>query len=174
MRFSGGRSRRTGLTLFLTALAAGPAAGALAAEAGPERPPVKEYSVAIAKTASKQSVQAKQGSYCLPAADGKGGTCRTVRSPQPDLPTITVRKGEQITLLFKVPVGYVTWKTARVNSKNGIAVPVTGGEGEQVTRTKKRWRVTLPKNLRKSHTVLGLFVQYANAYNSFEVGLKLR
>jgi hypothetical protein len=34
--------------------------------------------------------------------------------------------------------------------------------------------VTLPKNLRKSATILGLFVQYANAYNSFEVGLKVR
>ncbi|MCW2996615.1 MAG: hypothetical protein JWN65_164 [Solirubrobacterales bacterium] len=163
------------LTLSVTALVAGPAAGALADQTAPERPPVKEYSVAIAKTTkSKQSVQASQGSYCLPAADGNGGTCHTASFPLPDLPTIRVSKGEQITLLFKVPVGYVTWRTARVNSRSGQEIAITTGEGEQVTKTKKRWRVTLPKNLRKSATILGLFVQYANAYNSFEVGLKVR
>ncbi|MCW3012996.1 MAG: hypothetical protein JWO02_88 [Solirubrobacterales bacterium] len=163
------------LTLLLTVLAAGPAAGALADETAPERPPVKEYTVMIAKTEkSKQSVAAKQGNYCLPAADGNGGTCHTAKFPLPDLPVITVSKGEKVTLLFKVPVGYITWRTARVNSNNGTEVAVATGEGEQVTKTKKRWRVTLPKTLRKSATILGLFVQYANAYNSFEVGLKVR
>jgi hypothetical protein len=163
------------LTLFATAVAAGPAAGAMADETAPERAPVKEYSVVIAKTTkSKQSVQAKQGSYCLPAADGNGGTCHTATFPLPDLPKITVSRGEKITLLFKVPVGYITWRTARVNAKTGQEVAIANGEGEQVTKTKKRWRVTLPKNLRKSTTILGLFVQYANAYNSFEVGLKVR
>jgi hypothetical protein len=174
MRSSGGRGRRVALTLLFTALVAGPAAGALADETAPERPPVTEYTVMIAKTEkSKQSVQAKQGSYCLPAADGNGGTCHDAKFPLADLPVITVTKGENVTLLFKVPVGYVAWRTARVNS-SGAEVAVTTGEGEQVTKTKKRWRVTLPKTLRKSATILGLFVQYANAFNSFEVGLTVR
>jgi len=164
------------LMVVCTGLAAGPVAGALAQETAPaERPPVKEYTVAIAKTEkSKQSVQAKQGSYCLPAADGMGGVCKDAVFPLKDAPVVRVSKGEKITLLFKVPVGYVTWRTARVHPKTGQEVIVRTGEGEQVTKTKKRWRVTLPKDTRRSVTILGLFVQYANAYSSFEVGLKVR
>lgn len=159
--------------LTLTVLATGTGAVAFAQDTLPDKPPVKDYTVMIAKTKkSRQSVQAKQGSYCLPAADGSGGTCHTATFPLKDLPVIKVSKGEQVTLLFKIPVGYLTYRVARVS--NGREVVQALGEAEQVTKTKKRFRVTLPKNLRKSATILGFYVEYVNSYSSFEVGLKVR
>ncbi len=160
---------------MLAALIAGPVAGAFAQAAGPEKPPHPAYTVMIAKTTkSKQSVQAKQGSYCLPNVDFTGGTCREVKFPLPDLPVVRVSKGEEITLLFKAPVGYVTWRTARVNRATGREVAIAVGEGERVTRTKKRWRITMPKSLRKTATIVGVNVQMLNGYNSFEFGIKVR
>lgn len=161
--------------MALCAIAAGPAAGALAQETAPDKPPLPAYTVMIAKTTkSKQSVQAKQGSYCLPNFDYSGGSCRTATYPLPDLPRVRVSKGEQITLLFKAPVGYVTWRTARVSSRTKGEVAVAVGEGQQVTKTKKRWRLTLPKNLRRSATIVGVDVQYVNGINSFEFGIDVR
>lgn len=175
MRSPGDRSRRAALLLSLTALAAGPAAGALAQTTEPEKPPVPDYTVMIAKTTkSKQAVQGRLGNYCLPLADGSGGACHVASYPLPAPPVVTVTKGEQVTLLFKVPVGYVSWYVARVNSRTKVEAEVGNGQGEQVTKTKKRWRLTLPKGLRPSATVLGVFAQYANAYSSFEIGLKVK
>lgn len=159
----------------LTAVAAGPASGALAQQTGPEKPPVALYTVMIAKTTkSKQSVQTKMGNYCLPHADGSGGSCHVAKYPLPNLPQVTVSKGEQVTLLFKVPVGFVNYYVARVNSKTKAEVQVGTGEGVLVTKTKKRWRITLPKGLRKSATIVGVFAQYLNAYSSFEFAIKVR
>jgi hypothetical protein len=173
MRSPGVRSRRTALTL-LAAIAAVPAAAAIAQTTAPAKPPVPELTVMIAKTTkSKQSVQGKLGNYCLPSADGTA-TCHTASFPLPDLPKVTVSRGEQITLLFKAPVGYVSFYTARVNSKTKKEVEVGNGEGDQVTKTKKRWRLTLPKNLTKSATIVGVFVQYVNSYSSYEFGIKVR
>jgi hypothetical protein len=158
--------------LGMTAIAAGPASGALAQDTGEQ--PSPPFTVMIAKTTkSRQSVQAKQGSYCLPNATFTGGICHTASFPLPDVPVVKVSRGEQITLLFKAPVGYVTWRTARLDSRRTEVI--TGqGEGERVTRTKKRWRLTLPKNLRRSSTIVGVNVTYLNAYNSFEFGIAVR
>jgi hypothetical protein len=158
--------------LGMTAIAAGPASGALAQDTGEQ--PSPPFTVMIAKTTkSRQSVQAKQGSYCLPNATFTGGICHTATFPLPDVPVVKVSRGEQITLLFKAPVGYVTWRTARLDGRR--AEVITGqGEGERVTRTKKRWRLTLPKNLRRSSTIVGVNVTYLNAYNSFEFGIAVR
>jgi hypothetical protein len=172
----GDRSRRAALTLTLTALAAGPAAGALAdGTSDPAQTPSQPFTVMIAKTTkSRQSVQAKQGSYCLPNANFTGGICHTATFPLPDVPVVKVSAGEEITLLFKVPVGYVTWRTARLDGPSKREVITANGEGDQVTKTKKRWRITLPKKLRKSSTIVGVSVTYANAYNSFEFGISVR
>jgi hypothetical protein len=172
MRSTGGRSRRLALTLALAAFGAGPVAGAMAEVAGEQ--PSKPFTVMIVKTTkSRQSVQAKQGSYCLPNETFTGGICHTATFPLPDVPKVRVSKGEQITLLFKVPVGYVTWRTARLSPTKTEVITGTG-EGERVTKTKKRWRLTLPKNLRKSSTIVGVNVTYVNAYNSFEFGITVR
>lgn len=143
--------------------------------APPEKPPAPDYTVMIVKTTkSKESIGAKLGSYCLPNADGSGGSCHTATFPLPDPARVKVTKGEKLSLLFKVPVGYVTWRTARVNSKTKQEVAVSTGEAERVTRTKKRWRITLPKDLRKTATIVGVSVQYANAYSSFEFGIDVK
>lgn len=159
--------------LATTAVVAGPASGALAQDAGDQ--PSPPFTVMIAKTTkSRQSVQAKQGSYCLPNATFTGGICHTATFPLPDVPVVKVSPGEQVTLLFKAPVGYVTWRTARINSRSKAEVITAQGEGELVTRTKKRWRITLPKTLRRSSTIVGVNVTYLNAYNSFEFGIAVR
>jgi hypothetical protein len=171
----GDRSRRAALTLTLAAVAAGPASGALAESTDPSQTPSQPFTVMIVKTTkSRQSVQAKQGSYCLPNQSFTGGICHTASFPLPDIPVVKVSAGEVVTLLFKVPVGYVTWRTARINSATKQEVITANGEGDQVTKTKKRWRITLPKKLRKSSTIVGVSVTYANAYNSFEFGIAVR
>lgn len=161
------------MTLALTAVAAGPASGAFADDTAPaDKPPVKSLTVMIVKTdKSKQSVQAKMGSYCLPSDDGTA-VCKDVPLPLPDLPVVKVSPGETISLLFKTPVGYITWRTARVSK--GKEVLVSSGEGLQVTKTKKRWKITIPKTTKKSATIVGIFAQYLNAYNSFEFGIDVR
>lgn len=167
--------RRVGLVLVLTVFATGPVAGAMAQATAPaDKPPVKSLTVMIVKTTkSKQSIQATLGSYCLPSDDGTYA-CKEIPAPLPDVPIVTVRKGETISLLFKSPVGYVTWRTARVNSKSHKEVLVSQGEGDPVTKTRKRWKITLPKNMRKSATIVGVFAQYVNAYSSFEFGIKVK
>lgn len=170
-----GDRRRAALLLALTAVAAGPAAGALAQDTAPaDKPPVKDLTVMIVKTTKyKQSIQASLGSYCLPSDDGTY-RCKEIPAPLPNVPRVKVIKGETISLLFKSPVGYVTWRTARVNSKTKQEVLINQGEGDQVTRTKKRWKITLPKNLRNTATIVGVFAQYVNAYSSFEFGIDVK
>jgi hypothetical protein len=176
MRSKGDRSRRrAGLAAALAAVVAVPAVALGQGTTAPEKPPVPDYTVMIAKTTkSKQSVQGRLGNYCLPNADGSGGSCHVASYPLANLPRVSVTKGEKVTLLFKVPVGYVSWYVARVNSRTNVEAEVGNGQGEQVTRTKKRWRLTLPKGLRKSAVILGVFVQNANAYSSYEVGIDVK
>ncbi|WP_354701133.1 hypothetical protein DSM112329_01440 [Paraconexibacter sp. AEG42_29] len=173
MRSSGDR-RRLGLIAALTAFAAGPAAGALAQTVAPaDKPPVKDLTVMIVKTTnSKQSVQATLGSYCLPSDDGTY-SCKEIPAPLPNVPRVKVNAGETISLLFKSPVGYVTWRTARVNGKKQ-EILISQGEGDQVTKTKKRWKITLPKTMKKNATIVGVFAQYVNAYASFEFGIDVK
>lgn len=156
--------RRTTTTLALSA-AAGIAAPLAFAASTPD------YRTLIVKS-GKKSVQATLGSRCIPTSDGKGD-CTEVPTPLKTSGTVTVSRGGQLTLLFAAPVGDVRWQTSRVNG-TGQEIATAQGVGKLVTKTKKRWRVTLPKNLKRSSKIFGVLAQSPNAYASFEVALKVR
>ena len=120
----------------------------------------------------KRSVQATLGTHCVPTADGKG-QCDTAAYPLKTTGSVTLSRGGEVTLLFGAPAGYVSWRAARIDG-TGKEVPVATGEAKVVTKTKKRWRITLPKNLRRSTKLLGFSVNYPNAFASFEVGATVK
>jgi hypothetical protein len=82
---------------------------------------------------------------------------------------VTISRGGEVTLLSSAPAGYVAWRAARLDSK-GEEVILAKGEAKSVTKTKKRWRIKVPKTLRKSTKLLGFSVTYPNAFAAFEVG----
>lgn len=152
-----------------TTLALGAAAGIAAPLAFAASTP--DYTKLIVKS-GKKSVQATLGTHCVPTPDG-AGSCGESTYPLKTTGTVTVSRGSEVTLLFAAPVGDVRWRAARINSA-GQEVATATGVAKLVTKTKKRWRVTLPKNLKRSSKLLGFDVQSPNAYASFEVGLKVR
>ena len=124
--------------------------------------------------AGKQSVQATLGAYCHPA-DGSAGNCS--KGPSYPLKTtgkVTLKRGAGVTLLFRANAGNVTWRAARIDGRGQEKITASG-VAELVTRkSKRRWKIMLPKNVSVSSALLGFDVQYPNAYSSFEVGLKVR
>jgi len=161
-------NRRRTVTVCATAvlgcvLAAGPLARAA------DKPP--DFTRMIVKV-GKKSVQATLGTNCVPSADGQG-SCTEASYPLKTTGKVTVKRGQQVTLLFGAPAGYVSWRAARLSAK-GEEVITAKGEAKAVTKTKKRWRLTLPKNLSRSTKLLGFSVVYPNAYASFEVGAAVK
>jgi hypothetical protein len=136
---------------------------------------VPDYRKLILKIRT-QSVQATLGFRCVPTP--QGADCPTDPDAQPKYPLKTtgklqVKRGDEITLLFGAPVGDVTWWTARVSG--GKEVATAQGVAKIISKkVKKRWRIELPKNLKRTSTILGVFAQSPNAQASFEVGLKVR
>lgn len=143
-------------------------AGAVAPAAA-QAPP--DYAVMVVKV-GKQSVQATQGTSCQPAPDGTQ-SCTESTYPLKTTGVLTLTRGGEATLLLKAAAGYVRWRAARIDG-TGQEQLVAYGEAKVVTKTKKRWRVRLPKDLRRSTRLLGFDVVYPNAYSSFEVGAKVR
>jgi hypothetical protein len=136
-------------------------------------PPNPAYTYMMVK-AGKTSVVAPYGTYSLPSAANPLVTTshQAASYPLSPLPKLTVSRGQQITLRLKAPSGYITWRAVRVSG--GKERTSTTGEAQVLSSTKKSWRVTIPKNLSRKVTVLGFLVEYLNAYNSYEVGIKVR
>jgi hypothetical protein len=123
----------------------------------------------------KKSVQATLGSHCVPTPDGKG-SCVQADYPLQTTGTVTVSRRGKVTLLLTAPATYIRWRAARPvpgDTKNPERIYATG-EAFAVTKTKKRWRLTLPGDLRRSATLMGFDVLYSQAYSSFEVGINVR
>lgn len=141
-----------------------------AADVGPPEP---AYNYMRVKS-GKSSAQATSGSYCLPL---KGApttqTCHTAPVyPLPGLATVTAKRGASVTMTLQAPAGYVTWRAVRISG--GKERVSASGEAHTVGTSKKTWRLTLPRNLSRKVTVLGFNVTYLNAYNTYEVGIKVR
>ena len=151
---------------MLTAAAAGLLAGAPAVAQAPP-----DYSVMVVKH-GKQSVQATLGTACQPTADG-GQQCTEATYPLKTTGSLKLTRGGEVTLLLKAPAGYVRWRAARIDGR-GQEQLVAYGEAKVVTKTKKRWRVKLPTNLKRSTKLLGFDVVFPSAYSSFEVGASVR
>lgn len=150
----------------MCALGAGLFAGAPAVAQAPP-----EYGVLVVKH-GKQSVQGTLGTNCQPTPEG-GQQCAEATYPLQTTGKVTLTRGKEVQLLLKAPAGYVRWRAARVNGV-GEEVLIKFGEARVATKTKKRWKFTVPKDLRKSTTILGFDVVYPSAYASFEVGAKVR
>lgn len=159
------RGRAVRRSLVVTVMGAGLAAGAPAVAQAPE------YGTMIVKH-GKQSVQATLGTNCQPTATG-GQECADAKYPLATTGRVTLTRGKEVKLLLKASAGYVRWRAARVTSA-GEEVLLTYGEANVVSKTKRQWRLTVPKDLRKSATILGFDVVYPSAYASFEVGAKVR
>lgn len=135
--------------------------------------PVNDYKKLVLKL-RKQSVQATVGFRCVPTPQGPDCPTEQPSYPLKVTGTLKIQRGDEITLLFGAPVGDVTWWTARINGL-GKEVPTAHGAAKVVSKkAKKRWRITLPKNLKRNSKVLGVFAQSPNAQAAFEVGLQVR
>lgn len=160
-----GRSARIGLTGGAGVLLA-TAAVALAQEKAPD------YRTLIVQS-YKQKAPATLGYNCVPRADGSGGECTEL----PEYPlkftnTVTIRPNGEVTLLLRAPADYVRWRTARIDGR-GEEVITAQGEGRAVTKTRRRWRIELPKRISKSTDLMGFDVQSTLHYSSFEIGAKI-
>jgi hypothetical protein len=158
-------NRRTA-TIATAVLGCGLTAGSLAgaAETSPD------FTRLIVKVGAR-SVQATLGTHCVPA-DGKGN-CTDAHYPLKTTGKVTISRGGQVTLLIGAPAGYVAWRAARVDGK-GEEIITAKGEAKPITKTKKRWRLKLPKSLRRSTKLLGFSVTYPNAFAAFEVGASVK
>ncbi len=137
---------------------------------------VNDYKKLVLKI-RKQSVQATLGFRCVPTP--QGSECPPAES-QPKYPLKTtgtlknLKPGDEITLLFGAPVGDVKWWTARIDGR-GDERPTASGLAKVISKkAKKRWRITLPKNLKKNSKILGVYAEAPNAQASFEVGITVR
>jgi hypothetical protein len=173
MRFMKSHWMRASLLAVMLSLVVVPAAWSVIQPDPSNGPPDPNYTY-MAVVAGKKSVVAAVGTYSVPSkADPTVVTNHKAPSyPLTPRPTLTVSRGQALTLRLKAPSGYITWRAARVSG--GIEHVSTQGEAEVRSATKRSWRVTLPKNLSRKVTVLGFTVQYLNAYNSYEVGIKVR
>lgn len=134
---------------------------------------VNDYKKLITKV-RKQSVQATVGFRCVPTPQGPDCPNEQPKYPLKTTGTLKVKQGDEITLLFGAPVGNVTWWTARVNGL-GKEVPTAHGAAKVISKkVKKRWRIILPDNLKRSTKILGVFAESPNAQASFEVGVIVR
>jgi hypothetical protein len=127
------------------------------------------YSTAIFKSGS-QSVQATLGTHSFPNADGSFDNAQATY-PLKTTATLKIRSGKTIAVLLGHVGSDVRWRLSRVS--NGQEVLVHGGVARPTTKTYKRWKITLPKKLRKSEIVLGVDVSYPNGFSSFETGARV-
>ena len=135
-------------------------------------PSAQDYRTMIVQS-YKQKAPATVGYNCVPKPDGDGGECtEDVKYPLKFANTVTIRPNGEVTVLTKVPATFVRWRAARIDGK-GEEVITALGEAKRVTKTAKRWRLTLPKKLNRSTDLLGFDVQHENAYASFEIGTKI-
>lgn len=162
------------LPIALVAMLAGaPVASSLIAPDADNGPPDPNYTFMSVKS-GKVAKPAVWGTYCLPSkANPALQTCHTAPSyPLPGAPKLSVTRGDKVMLRFHAPAGYITWRAARVSA--GKERVTASGEAQVAGTSKRTWTVTLPKNLSHAATVLGFSVTYLNAYNTYEVGIKVR
>jgi len=146
------------------------------AAAAPAAAPLPDFTRMIVKVGNK-SVQATVGTRCVPDARGKGA-CTDAVYPLKTTGSVTLRPGGEAELLLGAAAGDISWRAARIDGAGKEKIlrfggtPVTG-EAKRVTKTGKRWRITLPKTLSRSTDLLGFSVVYPNANAAFEVGAKV-
>ncbi len=161
--------RRAGTIRLVSVIAVG--SGVMVGAATAQETATPDYGSMFVK-ASKQSVQATLGARCHPDMTGSGN-CVEVAYPLKTTGTLKLRPGTTVTLLFRADAGNVTWRAARIDGRGQEKATAIGTAKLVTRRTKRRWQITLPKNLSRSSDLLGFDVQYPNAYSSFEVGLKV-
>ncbi len=122
----------------------------------------------------KQFTQATLGAFCHPASADPANCGKGPSYPLKTTGTLKLRRGAEVTLLFRGDAGNVTWRAARIDGRGQEKLTASGVASLVTRKSKRRWRITLPKNVSLTTDLLGFDVQYPNAYSSFEVGLKVR
>jgi hypothetical protein len=120
----------------------------------------------------KQKAPATLGYNCVPKPDGTGGQCTDAEYPLKFTNTVTIRPNGEVTLLLRAQADYVRWRTARIDG-TGEEVITAQGEARSVTKTRRRWRITLPKRISRTTDLMGFDVQSTKHYSSFEIGAKI-
>jgi len=120
----------------------------------------------------KQKAPATLGYNCVPSADGTGGECTEATYPLKFTNTVTIRPNGEVTLLLRAQADYVRWRTARIDGR-GEEVITAQGEARSITKTRRRWRIKLPKRISPSTDLMGFDVQSTKHYSSFEIGAKV-
>lgn len=120
----------------------------------------------------KQKAPATLGYHCVPKEDGTGGVCTDAEYPLKFTNTVTIRPNGTVTVLLGAPADFLRWRTARIDGRGQEQLTALG-EGRAVTKTRKRWRIKLPKRISRTTDLMGFDVVYSNAYSSFEIGAKV-
>lgn len=120
----------------------------------------------------KQKAPATLGYNCVPKPDGSGGECTEADYPLKFTNTVTIRPGGEVTLLLRATADYVRWRTARIDG-TGEEVVTAQGEARAVTKTRRRWRIKLPRRISRTTDLMGFDVQSTLHYSSFEIGAKV-
>ncbi len=146
------------------------------AAAAPAAAPAPDFTRLIVKV-GKKSAQATVGYRCVPDAKGTG-SCVEAKYPQKTTGTVRLRAGGKFQLLLGARAADITWRAARIDASGkervlrGGGMDVTG-DAKRVTKTGKRWSITMPKTLSRSTDLIGFSVIYPNAFSSFEIGAKV-
>lgn len=119
----------------------------------------------------KKTVQAKLNAYCHPQP-GSTGICAGDYS-RDGMGSITVRRDGEVTLLIRHPATSVEWTATRIDGRGDEQITSQKGNARAVTKTLKRWKLKIPKNLSRSTDVLRFNVRYPNAFSTFGVLTKV-
>ena len=128
-----------------------------------------DYTKLFAKY-GKKTVQAKLGGYCHPNAEGTG-VCGGDYSRE-NMARLTIRRGGEMTVLVKHPATRIEWQAFRIDGR-GHEQRTDHGPAKAVTRSLKRWKLRIPRDLPRTTDVLRFIVRYPNAFSSFGVGTKV-
>ena len=147
----------------------GALAGLLLAPAAVAQQAPPDYTALFAKY-GKKTVQAKLGAYCHPNAQGTG-VCGGDYS-RDGMAKLTIRRDADLTLLIKHPATSVEWSAKRIDGR-GAEVDVGHGNARAATKTLKRWKLRVPRNLSRSTDVLRFNVRYPYAFSTFAIETKV-
>lgn len=113
------------------------------------------------------------GANCFPNPDGTGGTCVEAVYPLKTSGAVRIRPAGQVTLLTGAPATEVWWRLSRRSRSSGREAQVAYGPTVARGSTGRRWVASMPRPLRRSATILGVFVRYANGYADFEARVRV-
>jgi hypothetical protein len=131
----------------------------------------KDYDLLVVLVGKKYT-PATLGANCRPGPDGAPGECAKAKYPLKTKGIAAVRRGGTLQALVAVGANYVRWRAVRID-KHGKEQINASGEAWPIKNWNRRWRVKIPRELKRSTRLIGFDVLYPNAYSSFEVKVRV-